>query len=147
MKPSEVNKEWFIIDADGLILGRLASIIASRLRGKHKPGFTPHVDCGDNIIVINAEKVKLTGKKLKDKVYYHHTGYPGGIRSQVAGKILAGAHPERVLMKAVQRMLPQGPLGRQQLRNLRVFAGSAHSHQAQQPEILNIAAMNDKNAR
>ncbi len=147
MKPAEVNKKWFIIDANGLVLGRLASIIASRLRGKHKPGFTPHIDCGDNIIVINAEKVKLTGRKERDKVYHRHTGFPGGIRTQTAGQILEGRYPERVLIKAVQRMLPQGPLGREQLRNLRVFSGPEHTHQAQQPEILDVAAMNEKNAR
>lgn len=147
MKPSEVKKQWFVVDASGLILGRLASIIASRLRGKHKPGFTPHIDCGDNIVVINAEKVKLTGNKLKDKVYHRHTGFPGGIRTQTAGKILEGPHADRVLMKAVQRMLPQGPLGRDQLRNLRVFSGPEHTLQAQQPQKLDIAAMNEKNAR
>lgn len=147
MKPSEVQKKWFVVDAEGLVLGRLASILAYHLRGKHKPGFTTHIDCGDNFIVINAEKVKLTGKKLQDKIYHRHTGFPGGIKSQTAGEILEGRHSDRVIMKAVQRMLPKGPLGRDQLKNLRVFSGPEHNLQAQKPEIMDIAAMNEKNAR
>ncbi len=147
MKAAEVDKKWVEIDANGLVLGRLASIVASRLRGKHKPGFTPHVDCGDHIIITNAQKVKLTGRKLDDKVYHRHSGYPGGIKTRVAGAILEGKHPERVVLKAVERMLPKGPLGRQQFSNLRVYAGEQHPHEAQNPQKLDIAAMNEKNAR
>ena len=146
-KPSEVEKKWFVIDAEGLVLGRLASIIALRLKGKHKPMYTPHVDCGDNIVVINADKVKLTGKKLTDKKYYWHTGYPGGIKERTADKILGGKFPERVVEKAVERMINRGPLGRQQLKKLHVYAGPEHPHAAQQPEALDVAAMNPKNAR
>lgn len=144
-KPAEVEKKWLLIDAEGLVVGRLASIIANRLRGKHKAIFTPHVDCGDNVIVINADKVKFTGRKLQQKVYYHHTGYAGGIKGIRADKILEGRFPERVLIKAVERMVPRGPLGRQQMRNLRVFAGTEHPHGAQNPEVLDVAAMNSKN--
>ena len=146
-KPAEVEKKWVVVDADGVVLGRLASIVANRLRGKHKPTFTPHIDCGDNIIVINAEKVKLTGKKKKDKVYYRHTGYPGGIKERVAGKVLEGQFPERVIVKAVERMITRNPLGRQQMSNLRVYAGPDHPHAAQNPETLDVAAMNPKNKR
>ncbi len=146
-KPSEIEKKWYVIDAEGLVLGRMAAVISRMLRGKHKPSFTPHMDCGDNIVVINAEKVKLTGKKLTDKVYYRHTGHPGGIRTNTAGGILAGKRPERVVMKAVERMLPRGPLGRQQMKNLKVFKGSEHPHEAQKPEALDVGAMNDKNKR
>jgi large subunit ribosomal protein L13 len=146
-KPSEIEKKWWLIDADGLVLGRLASVVATYLRGKHKPTFTPHMDCGDNIVIINAEKVKLTGVKRTAKTYYWHTGHPGGIKSRTADKILDGAHPERVIEKAVQRMITRGPLGRQQMRNLRVYGGGEHPHEAQQPEALDIAAMNSKNAR
>lgn len=143
--PSTVEKKWHLIDADGLVVGRLASIIANILRGKHKPSFTPHIDCGDNVIVINAEKVKFTGNKLKDKIYYKHTGYPGGLKETPAGKILEGRFPERILEKAVERMIPRGPLGRQQMRNLRIFAGAEHDHTAQNPEVLDVASMNRKN--
>lgn len=146
-KPAEVEKKWLLIDANGLVVGRLAVEIARRLRGKHKATFTPHVDCGDNIIVVNAEKVVFTGNKLTQKNYYHHTGYPGGIKERNAGKILEGRFPERVLMKAVQRMLPRGPLGRKQLSNLRVYAGPSHPHEAQQPVTLDVAGMNAKNVR
>lgn len=146
-KPSEVEKKWFVVDAEGVILGRLASQIALRLRGKHKPSFTPHIDCGDNIIVINADKVRLTGKKREDSIFHWHTGYPGGIKQRSKGQILDGKHPERVVEKAVERMLPKGPLGRQQLKNLRVFAGAEHGHEAQKPEVLDIASMNPKNKR
>ncbi|MFZ4761556.1 MAG: 50S ribosomal protein L13 [Alphaproteobacteria bacterium] len=145
LKPAEVEKKWFVIDAEGLILGRLASVIAQRLRGKHKPLFTPHVDCGDNIIVINADKVKLTGRKAKDSIFYWHTGYPGGIKGLSKGQILDGRFPERVVIKAVERMVPRGPLGRQQMGNLRVYAGAEHPHVAQQPEVLDVASMNPKN--
>ncbi len=147
MKPAEVEKGWFVVDADGVVLGRLAVEIAKRLRGKHKPGFTPHVDCGDHIIVINAEKVQLAGNKRADKTYYWHTGYPGGIKHRTAGQILDGKHPERVVEKAVKRMIPRGPLGNQVMRNLRVYAGADHPHVAQQPQPLDIAAMNPKNKR
>jgi large subunit ribosomal protein L13 len=146
-KASEVEKKWLLIDADGLVLGRLATIIASRLRGKHKVTFTPHVDCGDNVIVINAEKVKLTGKKADDKVFYWHTGYPGGIKGQTLGARLTGKYPERVIEKAVERMITRGPLGRRQMGNLKVYAGAAHPHEAQNPVVLDVAAMNRKNKR
>ena len=146
-KPAEVDKKWVMIDAQGLIVGRLASIIAMRLRGKHKPSYTPHVDCGDNVIVVNAEKVVLTGRKVQQKVYYHHTGYVGGIKERSAKFILEGRFPERVVEKAVERMLPRGPLGRIQLGNLRVYAGADHPHEAQSPEKIDIAAMNRKNMR
>jgi large subunit ribosomal protein L13 len=145
-RPAEVEKKWVLIDADGLVVGRLAALIASRLRGKHKAIFTPHVDTGDNIIVVNAEKVVLTGNKRQDKTYYWHTGYPGGIKGRTAEKVLDGRHPERVLEKAVERMLPRGPLGRRQLGNLRVYKGPGHPHEAQQPETLDIRAMNAKNS-
>ena len=146
-KPSEVEKKWVIVDAKDVVLGRLASIIAMRLRGKHKPTYTPHIDCGDNVIVINAKDVRLTGNKANGDVFYWHTGYPGGIKSRTKGEILAGDHPERVIEKAVERMVPRGPLGRQQMKNLRVYAGTEHPHEAQQPEILDVAAMNPKNKR
>ena len=146
-KPSEVERKWYVIDAEGLVLGRLASQIALRLRGKHKPMFTPHIDCGDNIIVINAEKVTLTGNKRSDKTYFWHTGYPGGIKSRTADKSLDGKHPERVVIKAVERMITRSPLGRDQMRKLHVYAGANHPHNAQNPEVLDIAAMNPKNTR
>lgn len=146
-KPAEVEKKWFVVDAEDVVLGRLATQIAMILRGKHKPTFTPHVDCGDNVVVINAEKVRLTGKKLEDKKFYWHTGHPGGIKERSIGQILSGEHPERVIVKAVERMVPRGPLGRQQMKNLRVYAGAAHPHEAQQPEALDIASMNPKNKR
>ncbi len=146
-KPADIEKKWIIIDAEGVVLGRLASIVAMRLRGKHKASFTPHMDMGDNVIVINADKVQLTGAKRDDKVYYRHTGHPGGIKSRTARQILEGAYPERVVTKAVQRMLPGGPLSRRQMTNLRVYAGSDHPHEAQQPEVLDVAAMNSKNTR
>lgn len=145
--PADIEKKWFVVDAEGVVLGRLAAMIATYLRGKHKPYYTPHMDCGDNIIVINAEKVKLTGNKMRDKIYYRHTGYPGGIKENRAGQILEGRFPERVVMKAVQRMIPRGPLGRVQLTNLRVFAGDKHTHEAQNPEVLDIGSMNIKNTR
>jgi large subunit ribosomal protein L13 len=147
LKPADVQKKWVLIDADGLVLGRLATIIATRLRGKHLPTYTPHVDCGENIIVINAEKVRVTGNKLRDKVFYWHTGYPGGIKEATMGQRLGGKYPERVIEKAVERMISRGPLQRQQMKNLRVFKGTAHPHEAQQPVKLDIAAMNRKNVR
>jgi large subunit ribosomal protein L13 len=146
-KPSEIEKKWILIDAEGLVVGRLAAIIAARLRGKHKPTFTPHMDCGDNVVVVNAEKVVLTGNKLANKKYYWHTGYPGGIKERTADKILEGRFPERIVQKAVQRMLPGGPLSRRQLSNLRVYAGAEHPHEAQNPEALDVKKMNSKNTR
>ena len=146
-KPSDVERKWFVIDADGLVLGRMASVIALRLRGKHKPMFTPNIDCGDHIVVINAEKVRLTGRKMTDKRYYWHTGYPGGIKSRTAGAIIEGPNPERVIIKAVERMISRSPLGREQMRKLHVYAGTEHPHTAQQPEALDVAAMNPKNKR
>ncbi len=145
--PKDIEKSWTLIDADGLVVGRLAVLIANRLRGKHKPSYTPHMDCGDHIVVINAGNVVLTGNKRADKVYHWHTGYPGGIKDRSADKILEGKHPERVLQKAVERMIPRGPLGRQQLRNLRIYAGPEHPHAAQEPVKLDVAALNTKNAR
>ena len=145
--PADIEKKWILIDAEGVVLGRLASIVAMRLRGKHKPSFTPHMDMGDNVIVINADKIQLTGNKRADKTYYWHTGHPGGIKSRTASQILEGAHPERVVVKAVQRMLPGGKLTRQQMTNLRVYAGAEHQHEAQKPEVLDVKAMNSKNTR
>ena len=146
-KTAEVEKQWVVIDATGLVVGRLASIIALRLRGKHKPTFTPHMDDGDNIVVVNADKVVFTGRKKEQKVYYHHTGYPGGIKERTAKFILDGRFPERVVEKAVERMLPRGPLGRKQLGNLRVYKGAEHPHVAQSPVALDVAALNSKNVR
>ncbi len=146
-KPAEVQKKWVMIDATGLVVGRLATLVAMRLRGKHLPIYTPHVDCGDNIIVINAEKVVLTGRKRDQKVYYHHTGFPGGIKERTARSILEGKFPQRVVEKAIERMLPRGPLARRQLGNLRVYPGPDHPHAAQNPEKSDIAVMNRKNAR
>ena len=146
-KPAEIEKKWVMIDANGLVVGRLASIVALRLRGKHKPTFTPHVDCGDNVIVINADKVVLTGRKLDQKIYRHHTGHIGGIKERTAKVLLEGKFPQRIVEKAVERMLPRGPLGRRQFGNLRVYGGPEHPHAAQQPEVLDIAAMNRKNTR
>lgn len=144
--PAEIEKKWIVIDAEGVVLGRLASIVAMRLRGKHKPSFTPHMDMGDNVIVINADKVQLTGKK-RDKENYWHTGYPGGIKSRTTGQILEGEHPERVVMQAVKRMLPGNRLSRKQMTNLRVFAGAEHGMDAQKPEVLDVKSMNKKNTR
>ena len=140
-----VEKKWVLIDADGLVVGRVASIIANILRGKHKPSFTPHVDCGDHVVVINADKVRLTGNKLKDKTYYQHTGYAGGIKAVTAAKVLEGRFPERVLEKAVERMIPRGPLGRAQMKALHLYAGTEHPHGGTQPETLDVASMNRKN--
>jgi large subunit ribosomal protein L13 len=146
-KAADIEKKWVLIDAKGLIVGRLATIVAMRLRGKHKPSYTPHVDDGDNVIIVNADKVVFTGRKREQKVYHHHTNFIGGIKERSAKSILEGRFPERVVEKAVQRMLPRGPLGRKQFGNLRVYKGSEHPHTAQQPEALDIAAMNRKNAR
>ncbi|MFQ5438388.1 MAG: 50S ribosomal protein L13 [Paracoccaceae bacterium] len=145
--PADIDKKWILIDAEGVVLGRLASIVATRLRGKHKATFTPHMDMGDNIIIINAEKVQMSGKKKSDKIYYWHTGHPGGIKQRTAGQILEGKFPERVVEKAVKRMLPGGPLSRKQMSNLRIYAGAAHPHEAQNPEVLDVKSMNPKNTR
>jgi large subunit ribosomal protein L13 len=147
MKQSEISKKWFVVDAEGVVLGRLASVIANRLRGKHKPGFTPHMDCGDYIVVVNAAKVRLTGKKLTDRRFHWHTGHPGGIKDRSMGQILGGPYPERVVEKAVERMVPRGPLGRKQMSNLKVYPGPDHPHAAQQPEALDVGGMNPKNKR
>ena len=148
LKPADVEKKWIVVDAEGVVVGRLASFIAMRLRGKHRPDYTPHVDCGDYVVVINAEKVKFTGKKLTDKLYHRHTGHPGGVKTRVAGKILEGKYPERVLQKAVERMLPkESPLARAQMTHLRIFAGAEHTHEAQKPEVIDFASLNAKNTR
>jgi large subunit ribosomal protein L13 len=146
-KPADVTKKWVLVDAENVVVGRLASIVASRLRGKHKPTFTPHVDDGDNVVVINADKAVFTGNKLTDKKYYWHTGHPGGIKERTPRQIFEGRFPERVVEKAIERMIPRGPLGRRQMKNLRVYAGSDHPHEAQQPGKLDLAAMNRKNTR
>lgn len=146
-KPAEVTKKWVLIDAKGLVVGRLASLVAMRLRGKHLPTYTPHVDCGDHVIIINAKHAVLTGRKRDQKVYYKHTGYIGGIKERSAKAILEGRFPERVVEKAIERMIPRGPLGRVQMGNLRVYGGSDHPHEAQQPEKIDIAAINRKNMR
>ena len=148
LKPADVEKKWIVIDAQDAVVGRLASFIAMRLRGKHRPDYTPHVDCSDNVVVINADKVRFTGNKLKDKTYYWHTGYPGGIKERTADKVLNGRFPERVLEKAVERMLPkESPLARKQMTHLRIFAGAEHAHQAQSPETIAFAELNTKNVR
>lgn len=145
IKPAEVEKNWHLIDADGLVVGRLAVVIANLLRGKHKPSFTPHVDCGDHVVVINADKVRFTGNKLQDKRYYKHTGHPGGIKETSPAKVLEGRFPERVLEKAVERMVPRGPLGRVQMKALHLYAGAEHPHAGTQPVALDVASMNRKN--
>jgi large subunit ribosomal protein L13 len=146
-KTADVEKKWLLIDAKGLVVGRLATIVAMHLRGKHKPSFTPHIDDGDNVIIINAEKVVLTGRKRENKVYHHYTGYIGGIKERSAKSILEGKYPERIVLKAVERMLPRGPLGRKQLGNLHVYKGPEHPHAAQTPTPLDIASLNRKNSR
>ncbi len=146
-KPADVEKKWIVIDANGLVVGRLATIVATRLRGKHKASFTPHVDDGDNVIIVNAEKVVFTGRKLDQKNYYHHTGFPGGIKERNAKFIIEGRFPERIIEKAVERMIPRGPLGRQQMSNLRVYKGPEHPHAAQNPVALDVGALNSKNKR
>jgi large subunit ribosomal protein L13 len=147
LRHQDIKKTWVLVDADGVILGRLAASIATLLRGKHRPTFTPSVDCGDNVIVINAEKVRMTGKKATDKIFFYHTGYPGGIKERTRAKILAGSHPERVIEKAVERMMPRGPLGRRQMGNLKVYKGAEHPHAAQNPAVIDFAARNPKNKR
>ena len=146
-KPAEIEKKWILIDAEGVVLGRLATIVANRLRGKHKATFTPHMDMGDNVIVINADKVQMTGNKRADKRYYWHTGYPGGIKFRTAEQVLDGAHPERVVIKAVERMITRNRLGKLQMTHLRVYAGADHPHEAQAPEVLDVKSMNPKNSR
>jgi large subunit ribosomal protein L13 len=147
-KPEDIKHNWFLVDAEDLVLGRMASIVSMRLRGKHKPMYTPSMDCGDHVVIINAEKVKLTGtNKRKQKTYYWHTGYPGGIKGRTAEQVLNGRYPERVVQKAVERMVSRNPLGRQQMTKLHVYAGAAHPHEAQQPEVLDVASMNPKNKR
>ncbi len=145
--PADIEKKWILIDAEGVVLGRMATFIANRLRGKHKASFTPHMDDGDYVIVINADKVALTGDKKQDKIYYWHTGHPGGIKQRTAREILEGKFPERVVEKAVERMIPKGPLGRQQFKNLRVYAGSEHPHAGAQPEVIDLKPLNSKNTR
>ncbi len=148
LKTAEVEKKWILIDAENVVVGRLASFVAMRLRGKHRPDYTPHIDCGDNVVIINAEKVAFTGKKRTDKIYYRHTGYPGGLKERTAGKILDGRFPDRVVRKAVQRMLPkESPLARKQLSNLKVYSGSEHPHDAQTPEVIDFKSMNSKNVK
>ena len=146
-KPADIEKKWVTIDATGLVVGRLASIVALRLRGKHKPSYTPHMDDGDNVIIINAAKAVLTGRKREKKVYHHHTGFIGGIKERTAKSILEGRFPERIVEKAVERMVPRGPLGRRQMSNLRVYPGATHPHEAQTPEALDVGAMNPKNTQ
>ena len=145
--PADIEKKWILIDAEGVVLGRLATIVANILRGKNKPTFTPHMDMGDNVIIINADKVQMTGNKRADKRYYWHTGYPGGIKFRTAAQVLDGNHPERVVEKAVERMITRNRLGRQQMTHLRVYAGAAHPHEAQNPEVLDVKSMNPKNSR
>jgi large subunit ribosomal protein L13 len=148
LKPADVEKKWIVIDAENAVVGRLASFIAMRLRGKHRPDYTPHVDCGDYVVVVNADKVKFTGKKLTDKKYYWHTGYPGGIKERTADKILGGKYPERILEKAVERMLPkESPLARKQMTHLRIYNSGEHPHEAQSPETIAFASLNAKNVR
>ena len=146
-RTEDVEKKWVLIDAEGLVVGRLATLVAMRLRGKHKASFTPHVDDGDNVIIVNADKIVLTGRKLENKIYYHHSGFIGGIKERSAKFILEGRFPERIVEKAVERMLPRGPLGRQQMANLRVYKGAEHPHAAQSPTTIDVASMNRKNTR
>ena len=145
IRPAEVEKKWHLIDGEGLVVGRLAVIVADRLRGKHKPSYTPHVDCGDHVVIVNADKVRFTGNKLKAKIYYKHTGYAGGLKEVTAGKVLDGRFPERVIEKAVERMIPRGPLGRAQMRALHLYASADHPHGGTQPQPLDIASLNRKN--
>ena len=147
LKPAEVNKGWTLIDADGVVLGRLASVIAQRLRGKHKAQFTPHVDCGDNIVVVNAAKVRVTGNKADQSVFYYHTGFAGGIKGRTIRSRLESRHPERVLEKAVERMITRGPLQRAQMKHLFIYGGAEHPHAGQKPQPLDVGAMNVKNRR
>lgn len=147
LKESDLSSEWLLINAEGLVLGRLASIIAKILRGKHKVTYTPHMNCGDHIVVINADKIKLTGKKLDQRIFYWHTGFPGGIKERTSRQVLESKYPERLLEKAVERMIKRGPLMREQMKRLKIYAGVSHPHEAQNPKNLDIAAMNPKNKR
>ena len=148
LKTADIEKKWILVDAEDVVVGRLATFVAMRLRGKHRPDYTPHIDCGDNVIIINADKVHFTGKKRSDKIYYRHTGYVGGLKETTAGKVLDGRFPDRVMRKAVQRMLPkESPLARKQLSNLRVYAGSEHEHEAQNPEVIDFKSMSEKNVK
>ena len=147
VRASDVKRKWVLIDAEGVVLGRLAVIIANILRGKNKAFFTPYVDCGDNVIVINAEKVKLTGNKLEDKSFYWHSGYPGGIKSRTMKELLGGKKADIVIRNAVRRMISKGPLRNDILRKLKVYIGADHPHTAQQPEVLDVATLNQKNKR
>ena len=146
-RPSDIDRKWLLIDAENLVLGRLSVIIANYVRGKHKPSFTPSMDCGDNVVVINAEKVLLTGKKSDNKIHYWHTGYPGGIKSETYGQILESKKPQKALELAVKRMIPKGPLGREQLKKLHIYTGETHPHEAQKPKLIDLALMNNKNKR
>lgn len=146
-RPADINRDWLLIDAEGLVLGRLAATVSMWLRGKHKPMYTPHMDCGDHVVIVNAEKVRLTGRKRDDRIFYWHTGHPGGIKQRTVGQILDGRYPERVIVKAVERMITRGPLGRQQMRKLHVYSGPEHPHEAQQPQRIDFAAVNAKNSR
>lgn len=146
--PADVEHKWVVIDATDVVIGRLASYVAKRLRGKHRVDFTPHIDTGDHVVIINADKAKFTGKKLTDKIYYRHTGYPGGIKSTTPEKILNGKYPERAIQMAVKRMMPkESTLARTQFGKLRVYAGSEHPHTAQQPQVVDFKAMNRKNIK
>ena len=148
LKTADIEKKWILIDAEDVVVGRLATFVAMRLRGKHRPDYTPHIDCGDNVIIINADKVHFTGNKRADKVYYRHTGYAGGLKETTAAKVLDGRFPDRVMRKAVQRMLPkESPLARKQLSNLRVYAGSEHEHTAQNPEVIDFKSLSEKNVK
>ncbi|MBV0899633.1 MAG: 50S ribosomal protein L13 [Wolbachia endosymbiont of Fragariocoptes setiger] len=147
LKASQVDKKWLLIDAEDLIVGRLAAFVAKLLRGKHKPEYTPHMDCGDNVIIINAEKIHFTGKKLKEKIYYNHTGYPGGLKETTPANILEGKFPERIIKMAVKRMLDDGPMARKRLANLYVYSGPEHKHQGQKPENVDFASLNRKNKK
>jgi large subunit ribosomal protein L13 len=146
-KPADIKHDWHLIDAQGVVLGRLASYVAKILRGKHKATYTPHMDCGDHVVIVNADKVKLTGRKKSNKIYYRHTGFPGGIKSATPEYLEQEGKSERVLQKAVERMITRNPLGRKQLRKLHVYKGAEHPHTAQQPAVIDFAAMNEKNAR
>jgi large subunit ribosomal protein L13 len=147
-RAADIERKWILIDAKDVVVGRLASFIAHRLRGKHRPDYSPHMDLGDNVVVINADKVKFTGRKLEKKIYYRHTGHPGGIKSRTAGEILNGRHPERILEKAVERMLPkESPLARRQLTHLKIYNTADHPHEAQAPQPVDFAQLNAKNAR
>ena len=146
-KPSNIEHQWFLIDAQSIVLGRLAVFTAMRLRGKHKPIFTPHMDCGDHIVIINAKKVKLTGRKMYDKKFYWHTGYPGGIKECTMDKIITGPYPERIIIKAIERMMSKGPLRKNIMSKLHVYAGNQHRHEAQMPIMINIGEINNKNIR